>query len=118
MNNVRQHESGFTCDFCDHESISNCAEESSNGYTCTLPKGHDGAHVACGYCSNHHPIETWCGEPTTLIDPAHPEIGERLMDAAQAHALACIELGKSKADTLKEGHAIYDRAVNGLEFKS
>jgi hypothetical protein len=45
---------------CDHPGIENCGcltTKENHGWLCTLPKGHEGEHIACG--GDHHRYFAW-----------------------------------------------------------
>lgn len=51
------------CGWVTKEKMEQCLERSPKGYLCTLPKGHEEEHIACGEKNGQHIIrDKWNNE--------------------------------------------------------
>jgi len=76
----------YACKFCGeagNDSEHACWNISPDGNGCTRPKGHDGAHIACGVLQHQHPLSMWTNneterKPTMNLQQLKDTVKERI----------------------------------------
>jgi len=51
---------------CDIDQKDACRVKSAEGFRCTLPRGHEGEHIACS--DHHHNIKSWHNEEGRVLN--------------------------------------------------